>query len=202
MEDRKQPTEVKDEGRRKFVIGLLGAGLLSVLASTVSLVKSLVPGKSEKSGYLPTVAEGDVLVFASGERMNEPVTLEDLAVGEGVLAFPKGKNDNQANLTMVVRLNPDDFKPPTIVEWTDRGVVAYSALCTHLSCTASWAKKESLEGSEIECFCHNSIFDPRRGAVVLAGPAPVPLPQLPIKVNEQGFIIAAGTFEGPVGPQA
>jgi len=197
----KTDTKSPDKGRRKFVLGLLGVGVVSILASVASIIKSLVPQKSEKSGYFPTVKAGDVMVFASGDKINQPITLEDLALNDGVLAYPKGKGDNQANLTMVMHLPPDSLKPPTKVEWTANGVVAYSALCTHLSCTVSWDKKQNVQASEIQCFCHNSIFDPRRGAIVLAGPAPIPLAQLPVAFNDQGYLIAKGSFEGPVGPQ-
>lgn len=199
--ENKKGAENLDKGRRKFVLGLLGVGIVSVLASVASLIRSLVPKKSEKSGYFPTVAAGDVLVFAAGDKKDQPITPDNLALGDGVLAYPKKKGANQANLTIVMHLEPEMLKPPTKIDWTVNGLVAYSALCTHLSCTVSWDKKKTIQGSEIECFCHNSIFDPRRGAIVLAGPAPVPLPQLPIALNDQGVLIAKGSFEGPVGPQ-
>ena len=38
------------------------------------------------------------------------------------------------------------------------------------------------------------------GARVVFGPATRPLPQLPIGVDSQGFLIATGPFQEPVGP--
>jgi rieske iron-sulfur protein len=202
MAEHLKPGKETDEGRRKFVTGLLGLGFLSIFASIASLVKSIVPPKSAKSGYFPTVATGDVLVYAGGEKKNRPILAEELQVGDGFLAYPQGKGENQANLIIVARLHPEEFKPPTNLEWVVDGIVAYSALCTHLSCTVSWDKKPEEQASEIQCFCHNTVFDPRRGAKILAGPAPLPLPQLPLGVDDAGQLIAKGTFNGPVGPQA
>ncbi len=202
MEEKKSThMEETDSGRRKFVLGLLGAGALSILASVAGLVKSLIPGKSEDSGYFATISPGDVLVYASGDNKNKPIVISEVQVGDGFLAYPRGKGDNQANLLIVSRLNPEDFRPPTVLDWVVDGIIAYSALCTHLSCTVAWDRKESLQGTEIQCFCHNSIFDPRIGAKVLAGPAPLPLAQLPIAADDKGQLIATGTFNKPIGPQ-
>ena len=44
------------------------------------------------------------------------------------------------------------------------------------------------------------MFDVFHGAKVLAGPAPRPLPQLPLMISD-GVIAAAGDFDGPIGPQ-
>jgi Rieske Fe-S protein len=53
----------------------------------------------------------------------------------------------------------------------------------------------------IVCPCHGSVFDPANGAAVLNGPAGRPLPGLPITVEADGGVAAAGSFDGPVGPQ-
>ncbi len=47
---------------------------------------------------------------------------------------------------------------------------ALSAVCTHLGCTPNWVE----ERRRFECPCHGSIFDEK--GVVIAGPAPRPLP--------------------------
>ena len=46
------------------------------------------------------------------------------------------------------------------------------------------------------------MFDPLDAAEPLAGPAPRPLPQLPLAVDAEGFLVAAGPFDRPVGPIA
>lgn len=52
----------------------------------------------------------------------------------------------------------------------------------------------------ILCPCHQSTFDAANGAAVVFGPAHRPLPQLPIRVDEEGYLVAAGDFSAPVGP--
>lgn len=60
-------------------------------------------------------------------------------------------------------------------------VHAFSATCTHQGCTVS-----SVSGGRIICPCHGSRFDAQTGAVV-AGPAPGPLPSVPIVVRQGGI---------------
>ncbi len=184
--------------RRKFLRRLLWAGLAGVAASLLSVIKIVVPQKS--GGYTPTVQAGDVLVFAEESRKGEIVRLENLAVGDSVLAYPKGKEANSANIIRLIREKPDLFQPPTRIEWTDQGVVGYSAICTHLSCTVSWDKAAQLTASTILCHCHNGVYDPLRGARVIAGPPPRPLSQIAVKVGGDGTLTLAGDFSGPVGP--
>jgi cytochrome b6-f complex iron-sulfur subunit len=62
--------------------------------------------------------------------------------------------------------------------------VAYSAVCTHQGCTVAY------QGGELACPCHGSVFDPANGAAVVAGPAPRPLPEIPVKV-EGGEVVRA-----------
>ena len=50
------------------------------------------------------------------------------------------------------------------------------------------------------CPCHYSTFDPATGGTVLFGPAGRPLPQLPLTVDADRTLRAAGNFSGPVGP--
>ncbi len=66
---------------------------------------------------------------------------------------------------------------------------------------ADFIALKSPDTSYTECFCHNSIFDPTRGAKVLAGPAPIPLAQIGIKVKDDGTLAFTSDFTGPIGPQ-
>jgi ubiquinol-cytochrome c reductase iron-sulfur subunit len=50
------------------------------------------------------------------------------------------------------------------------------------------------------CPCHQSEFDVSDGAKVIFGPAARPLPQLPITVDDEGYLIAQSDFKEPVGP--
>jgi cytochrome b6-f complex iron-sulfur subunit len=64
---------------------------------------------------------------------------------------------------------------------TEKGVLAMSAICTHLGCTVSrveWG---------FQCPCHGSKFD--SAGRVLAGPAPKPLPWFKIFQDPQGQLV-------------
>ncbi len=125
-----------------------------------------------------------------------------MKVGDAVLAYPTGKSSNPANLVQLIKLDETAFKPPTDISLTDKGFVAYSAICTHLGCTVSWMPNaESPITSYTECHCHNSIFNPTEGAKVMGGPAPIPLSQIGVKVNQDGTLVFTSGFNGPIGPQ-
>lgn len=187
--------------RRRITLGILMASLAGAFGSFLAMVKILIPEKGG-GGYEANVAPGDRLVYAQGEKTGVPLPASAFRVGDAVLAYPGGKTQNQANLIQLIRLEESAFKPPTRLDLTDQGFVAYSAICTHLACTVSWVKNpKSPAASFTECFCHNSIFDPARGAKVLAGPAPIPLAQIGVKVSEDGTLIITSGFIGPVGPQ-
>ncbi len=51
------------------------------------------------------------------------------------------------------------------------------------------------------CPCHGGTFDLAQGARVIAGPPPRPVPQLPLKVENE-VLVAAGEFLGEVGVKA
>lgn len=137
------------------------------------------------------VASGDALVYASnagGRPGGEPVMANDLAVGEGIQAFPQGKTDNQSNLIEVIRLADGEGA---------EGLVAYSAICTHLGCVVYAGLNQD---GNIACPCHNSQFDPSEDAEVTGGPADRALPSIEVSVTPEGIIAVAGQFSGPVGP--
>ena len=78
----------------------------------------------------------------------------------------------------------DSGNPAVLVHLKSGDFVAYSAICTHQGCTVAY------KGGKLACPCHGSVFDPARGAKVVAGPAPRPLPEIPVKV-EGGEIVKA-----------
>jgi ubiquinol-cytochrome c reductase iron-sulfur subunit len=50
------------------------------------------------------------------------------------------------------------------------------------------------------CPCHYSTFDPAHDGKVIFGPAGRALPQLPLFVDGDGNLRAAGNFNRPPGP--
>lgn len=163
----------------QWVIGVgTGAFSLALLLPALAL-RSLTREVQE-------VSAGDTLVYATGSQAGLPIDAASLEPGSAVQAFPEGKSDNERNLIELVRLAED----------LPAGLVAYSAICTHLGCTVL----PNLTEGNILCPCHASLFDPARDAAVVRGPANRPLPSLPIDVSDDGQIVAAGGFAGPVGP--
>jgi len=187
--------------RRRFTLGVLIASAAGAFASFFALLKDLVPEK-KGGGYQATVLPGDKLVYAKGSNTGAFLQASSFKVGDAVLAYPQGKSSNPANLVQLIRLEEKEFKRPTRLDLTDRGFVAYSAICTHLGCTVSWEKNQQNPAASLtECFCHNSIFDPAQGAKVLGGPAPIPLAQIGVKVTNDGSLVFTSDFSGPIGPQ-
>ncbi len=187
--------------RRRFALGMLIASLAGSFGSLFAMLKVLAPEKAG-AGYVTTIQPGDVLVYAQGGNAGASIMASSMKAGDAVLAYPTGKSSNPANLVQLIRLDETAFKPPTDISLTDKGFVAYSAICTHLGCTVSWAEnKESPDASVTECHCHGSIFNPAEGAKVMGGPAPIPLSQIGVKVKEDGTLAFTSDFNGPIGPQ-
>lgn len=65
-----------------------------------------------------------------------------------------------------------------IVRKRGGGLVALSAICTHLGCIVQWQK----ERQEFLCPCHAGLFTAE--GIVLSGPPPKPLPPLPFTVAD------------------
>src|SRR5215204_3904083 len=78
----------------------------------------------------------------------------------------------------------DSGKEAVLVHLKSGDFVAYSAICTHQGC------KVAYKGGNLACPCHGSVFDPAKGAEVVAGPAPTPLPEIPVKI-QGGEVIRA-----------
>jgi len=184
--------------RRRVLGGLLAAGLGVFSLGTISLlVRSLGP--------LPklTLTEtdwkaGTYLVDQAGRR----VTAGQLSVGSVLTVFPEGfqntDNGQAVDQTILIRVKDTSF---TTVEgrstWAPLGYVAYSKLCTHLGCPVGLYEKEL---KLLVCPCHQSMFDVEEGAIPTFGPAPRPLPQLPLYVDSFGFLRAQRGYDQPVGP--
>ena len=185
--------------RRRFADLSLKTGIVAAVAAAVPGLVTL-KGRVRASA-MRAVEAGDRLVFALGQNAGQSVTDGSFVQNEAVLAFPEGKADNHDNLVVVCKLNPALLGPPTILDETAKGVVAYSAICTHLGCTLRFSEEpmDMAPFPHLHCPCHAALFDPHHGARVLGGPAPRPLPQLPVRLNERGEVIAAGGFSAPVG---
>lgn len=73
---------------------------------------------------------------------------------------------------------PDEFGQGILINLPNVGLVAYSDVCTHLSCAVLYRG----DGKHLYCPCHEGLFDVRTGNV-LAGPPTRPLPIIDLSVQ-------------------
>lgn len=85
---------------------------------------------------------------------------------------------------------PTDEDPAIAMRLADGALVAYSSVCTHLSCTVLW----NLEEERLDCPCHDGTFDASDGRV-LTGPPPRALPRIELVERPDG-IYAVGMIQG------
>ena len=146
-------------------------------------------------------------VWRKGMRLlvygpNTPLRPADFAIpGQMITVVPDGYQDNLDALakatTIILKFGPGQLRPPTVMNWTVDGIVAYSKICTHVGCPVALYEQTT---HHILCPCHQSTFDATRGAEVIFGPAARPLPQLPIGTDAEGFLVAESDYHEPVGP--
>jgi ubiquinol-cytochrome c reductase iron-sulfur subunit len=148
-----------------------------------------------------------LLVYGTGR----PITpAEFSSPGAIVSVGPEGfLNDDDAMAkaaVIIIKFRPGQLQftsanhavaNKVVENWTVSDIVAYSKICTHVGCPAALYEQTT---HHILCPCHQSTFDATQGARVVFGPATRPLPQLPIGVDSEGFLIATSDFHEPVGP--
>jgi ubiquinol-cytochrome c reductase iron-sulfur subunit len=142
---------------------------------------------------------------------NRPITPGEFSSpGSMITVVPDGYQDDPdalaAATAIIIKFQPGVmvFGQPNQVRggyvtpnWTVDNIVCYSKICTHVGCPAALYEQTT---HHILCPCHQSTFDAPRGAQVLFGPAPRPLPQLPITTDAEGYLVAQSDFHEPVGP--
>ena len=84
---------------------------------------------------------------------------------------------------------PGDDDPVIGMRLNDGKLVAFSSVCTHLSCAVLWRREEGV----LECPCHKGIFSESTGEV-LAGPPSRPLPKIRLEERSDG-VYAVGPEE-------
>jgi rieske iron-sulfur protein len=144
--------------------------------------------------------ENDLLVRDDDSSLT-PLRPEDLPLGAAqVMAWAidpatgVARSGTRLNRVLLLRLEEGHLSPDTRSRAAD-GVVAYTAICTHNGCeVVEWVSDEQA----LSCPCHGTEFDPKDGGRVIDGPAPRPLPALPLKVVD-GKLTVAKPFTTRVG---
>jgi ubiquinol-cytochrome c reductase iron-sulfur subunit len=213
-EDRQAFAETFKEGadasqfvKRPILRRTLIAATIPVAVAPIVLLRDLGP--------LPGTSL-DHTVWRKGLRLlnygaNTPIRPGDFASPGGMITVvPDGYQDNFDALAkaacIIIKFAPgqvvytdknymvDGF---TVRNWTVDNIVCYSKICTHVGCPAALYEQTT---HHILCPCHQSTFDATRGAKVIFGPATRPLPQLPMTVDADGYLVARSDFTEPVGP--
>jgi ubiquinol-cytochrome c reductase iron-sulfur subunit len=210
VEDRytlRSPQEARDEferayedslgeasvgGRRRFLIRLLaGAGASLGLALVVPL-RSLGPAPGG-SMFVTAWRDGVRLVDADGNA----ISAASMAADEVRTVFPEDAVGDAKAQALLIGTRPDQLDVDALPGPTVDDLVCYSKVCTHAGCPVGLYRAAV---GELICPCHQSTFDVNDGARVLSGPTGRPLPHLPLGVDDEGFLIALGDFNEPVGP--
>jgi Rieske Fe-S protein len=166
-----------NKSRRDLLKTGLGLSLTSIL-------------KADENAAAARPKEGDFLVKDSDTT---PLTPADIpANAKQTIAWAMDPADktvrsgSRLNRILLVKLDPEKMTPETKTRAAE-GVVAYSAICSHAGCdVVDW----QADDQTLFCSCHSSKFDPRDAAKVLDGPAPHPLPALPLKVADGKLVVA------------
>jgi Rieske Fe-S protein len=148
--------------------------------------------------------KGDLLVFSEGDRAGQVIKPTDVVPGQPQVlawAFDPAKkvprDGSRLNQVLLVHVDAAKLSGPE-ESHAAGGIVAFSATCTHQQCPVT----EWLSTSQhLQCPCHQSEYDPLQNCKVVAGPAPRPLPPLPLALVN-GELQVAGPFIGRVGGQA
>ena len=194
---------------RRKVLGrsLLGALGLVALPGVV-LLADLGPWPTRKwiSGTIATTiwTEGIRLV---NDVTYVPIKAEQVQIGQLINAQPENLQEYHGTeflqekakaSIIVVRMNPNTIKiPDSRADWHVGGILCYSKICTHVGCPISLWEQQT---HHLLCPCHQSTFDLGDSGVVVFGPAARSLPQLPITVDAEGYLVSRDGFSVPTGP--
>jgi ubiquinol-cytochrome c reductase iron-sulfur subunit len=214
----RKPMRSRDEDRREAVAALkegsAGAGL-----GRRKLIRNSLLGALAPLGLLALLPLRDLgplpgakltgTAWKPGKRLvtdptGRPIKPEDIPIGgvvhvqpEGVDELEQPLNEREKSTTLVIRLEPDEIKDSKERDWSIDGIVAYSKVCTHVGCPVGLYEQQT---HHLLCPCHQSTYDVTRDCAVIFGPAARPLPQLPLAVDDEGYLVARDDFHEPVGP--
>jgi ubiquinol-cytochrome c reductase iron-sulfur subunit len=180
--------------RRGFLGWLLGAaaGLLGIVAA-FPLIRSLGP-LPKLSLYTTKWRKGSYVVTADGRR----VKVSDVEVGGILTVFPEGDEGSAISQTVLLRVaNTNTVTRPGRETWGPQGYLAFSKVCTHAGCPVGLYMEVT---QQLLCPCHQSLFDVLDGCEPVFGPAPRPLPQLPLYIDDEGYLRAQAGYDEPIGP--
>jgi Rieske Fe-S protein len=114
--------------------------------------------------------------------------LGTLPTGPHVTAIAIARENELAENQWKVFNYPDQYEQGILINLPGHGLVAYSDVCTHLSCAVLYQGD-----GKLHCPCHEGLFDAATGNV-LAGPPTRPLPLIQL-ARHDGMIYAIKEIE-------
>jgi ubiquinol-cytochrome c reductase iron-sulfur subunit len=181
--------------RRKVLARLLGGAVAAIGIVALFPIRSFGPrplGALRRTAWRP----GSRLVDEDGR----PVRSGDLDVGSVLTVFPEHVTDEHKadSQTVLIRLRPGQLRVrPGRESWSPGGFVAFSKVCTHAGCPVGLYEAQS---HRLVCPCHQSLFDVLDAARPVYGPATRSLPQLPLRIDADGVLVARSDYTEPIGP--
>jgi len=180
-------------GRRTALVRLLGLAGAAIGAALVIPLRSLGPSPNKSS--LRTNWLGGRRAITSDGAL---VRADDVPLDGLVTVFPEGDPGSADGQVVLLRVPRDKLQPVAGREtWTPSGLVAFSKVCTHAGCPVGLYQPDT---HTLLCPCHQSAFDVLQAAKPITGPAAWPLPQLPLVIDDEGYVASTGDFSAPVGP--
>jgi len=166
-------------GRRVFLGALvLGAATL-ILASLASGLRWLMPASKSPD------ALGAPSATSEPGRSRSPAASAPAATpaaGSTALGPTVANVSDFAQRSAIGFTDPASGDPAALIKLSDGTFVAYDLICTHAGCTVTnWDSKLQY----LRCPCHGATFDAAHGARVVGGPAPRPLPEIPVGIDSQ-----------------
>jgi ubiquinol-cytochrome c reductase iron-sulfur subunit len=190
-------------GRRALLRNsLIGALVVSPLPAVV-LFRDLAPAAEPNDLLRHTLWEKGTRL--TRDPSGTPIKASDVTFGSAFHVIPDGLNDAEDKLeekakaaVLLMRLRPEDLnEAEDRKDWSYDGIVAYSKICTHVGCPVALYEQQT---HNLLCPCHQSQFDVSNHCEVIFGPAKRALPQLPIAIDDEGYLVAQSDFLEPVGP--
>ncbi|SFR32015.1 cytochrome bc1 complex Rieske iron-sulfur subunit [Microbacterium azadirachtae] len=201
-------------GRRVMIRNSLIAAVVASVVPGLALFRGLAPQDTPEN---PIAGQPVKLLqhtmWEKGMRLahdpdGTPIRAADITIGSAVHVIPEplGKvahedgylEEKAKAIVLLMRLLPEQLiESEERKSWSYNGIVAYSKVCTHVGCPVALYEQQT---HHLLCPCHQSQFDVTEHAKVIFGPAARPLPQLPITVDDEGYLVAQSDFHEPVGP--
>ena len=178
--------------------GLAGAAVITAVAAPLASL-----GPPSRSLRDSPWRRGVRLV----DDQSSPYPASEIQIGSFNTALPEGESWESFGAGLLVIRLPEEMidLPPSRRGWTPQGIMAFSKICTHAGCAISLYRYPTYQPTSVEqpaftCPCHYSTFTPADGGQVIFGPAGRPLPQLPVMIDSDGNLRAAGIFDEDIGP--